>query len=176
MEYKKFFIFTDIRGSLIDESYAKSVEEVSIKPESAEAMNYLIEQIKRCGFCPEIVITSEYRKDKDFVIGLLKQANIDDSVNIDFLPIDNQYRNEQIIRYLKNKTNGIVATKRTNQILPLIRKFSNYVVIDDDYDILERVPKEQYIQTSYHFSSLTKKMVNKFIRNKNMQTIDYAEK
>lgn len=157
---KEFYIFLDIDGVLWDWPYLKKgINEGRIKrggiiedlkPESIEALNYLIEKLS-IKYDVKLVISSSWRFNMERTLEIIKKAGLNYNKPIDRTIINFQSRGIQIKEYLKDKVNY------------------DYVIIDDeDFDFNEHFQKEKIIKTDVMKGALSIKLVDNFLNNNNI--------
>lgn len=157
---KEFYIFLDIDGVLWDWPYLKKgmnegrikrggiIED--LKPESIEALNYLIEKLS-IKYDVKLVISSSWRFNMERTLEIIKKAGLNYNKPIDRTIINFQNRGIQIKEYLKDKVNY------------------DYVIIDDeDFDFNEHFQKEKIIKTDVMKGALSIKLVDNFLNNNNI--------
>ena len=157
---KEFYIFLDIDGVLWDWPYLKKgmnegrikrggiIED--LKPESIEALNYLIEKLS-IKYDVKLIISSSWRFNMERTLEIIKKAGLNYNKPIDRTIINFQRRGIQIKEYLKDKVNY------------------DYVIIDDeDFDFNEHFQKEKIIKTDVMKGALSIKLVDNFLNNNNI--------
>lgn len=157
---KEFYIFLDIDGVLWDWPYLKKgINEGRIKrggiiedlkPESIEALNYLIEKLS-IKYDVKLIISSSWRFNMERTLEIIKKAGLNYNKPIDRTIINFQSRGIQIKEYLKDKVNY------------------DYVIIDDEeFDFNEHFQKEKIIKTDVMKGALSIKLVDNFLNNNNI--------
>lgn len=155
---KKFYLFLDIDGVLWDWPYLKKeIDEGRIKrggiiedlkPESINALNYLIDKLSSC-YDVKLVISSSWRYNMERTLKILKNAGLKYDKTVDRTAINFERRGLQIKQYLKNKTNY------------------DFVIIDDEmHDFEDVFKKENIIKTDVIDGALSIDIVNKFLNYK----------
>lgn len=161
---EKFYVFLDIEGTLGDVQYSmdqlalghKEYLDILINPESVSALNHLLSSLET-KFDVQLVVSSDYRKDMNYLELKLKEKGLKYSKSIDktpFIPNNSQLRAKQILEYLKSKQNPY-----------------NIVIIDDSrYDLYEHFFPEHIIHIDNFRRSLDYKHVEQFINPYNLNS------
>ena len=158
---KNFYIFLDFDGTMSDIEFIKKLYYSGIKknntkifkPESIEALNYLIDYLSQ-KYSVNLVISSVWRRDMNETIYYLNKNNIklDKIKKIDktghYYDENNvNHRDQEIKQYLKEHN----ETK-------------NYVAIDDEAGMFD-LPIENKIETNIKNGALNMHMIKKWINN-----------
>ena len=157
---KNFYIFLDIDGVLYDWDFiikqtdAKKIKRGGLietfKPESIEALNYLIEQLGK-RYNVQLVISSTWRLDLQYCEKVLKENGLRFDKAIERTPIyEPKLRGNQILDYLVDKENY------------------KFVIIDDEmFNFKEFFTKDKIIKTEMLNGALSIKHIKKFLNNLN---------
>ena len=159
---KRFFIFLDIDGVMYDWDYI--VKEVDsgktelrdlkhYKPESVQALNYLMEELRK-DHRVKLVISSTMRRQLADITRILYNNGVKLKGAVDATLVSNhqEFRALEIISYLETRT------------------FDNedygLVVIDDEYfDFKKYFTQDQIIKTEMFHSALSMDMVKNFLKS-----------
>lgn len=163
-----FYLFLDIDGVMFDWDYIiseintgrlKNGQSIkSFKPESVEALNYLITKISK-NYNFKIVISSTWRYDMEKTRNVFKKYNIPYD-NLDKTPHfpDPHERGKEILQYLDEHN------FEKNQ--------DDYVIIDDEtFDYEKYFPPKKFIKTEIFHNSLSIDKVKKFLKE-NQKSIE----
>ena len=158
---KNFYIFLDIDGVLYDWEYIKTLirdgkikkggKITAFKPESIEALNYLIEK-KSKDFNVNLVISSTWRHYMDSIIEKLNLAGLRYNGEFTRTPISGnpKQRGFEIKRYLSDKMNF------------------DYVIIDDEIcDYYKYFEPHKIIKTELYEHALDKEMIDTYLSKVN---------
>lgn len=153
---KNFYLFLDIDGVLYDWDYI--IAEVNagrmkrgafirkFKPESMNALNYLIEELQKRYFV-QLVISSTWRGNLEFTTKTLKENGLQYNLDLHATPItDPIERGKQILMYLSDKTNY------------------DFLIIDDEnFDFNKYFNPNKIIKTEMFHNALSLKQVKRYL-------------
>ena len=158
---KNFYIFLDIDGVLYDWEYIKGLMRegkikkggkiTAFKPESIDALNYLIEK-KSKEYNVNLVISSTWRHYMDAIVEKLKAAGVRYDGEFSRTPIsgDSKKRGFEVKSYLANKVNF------------------DYVIIDDEIcDYYKYFEPSKVIKTELYEHALNKEMIDTYLNKVN---------
>lgn len=154
---KHFYIFLDVDGVLYDWEFIrgqiragkikKGGKISAFKPESIEALNYLIREKSKDNEV-HIVISSTWRHYMETIIERLKEHGLDYNGEFSRTPIsgDPKKRSYEIKEYLRGKTNF------------------DYVIIDDEIlDFNEQFDSSKIIKTELYERALDQELVTTYL-------------
>lgn len=157
---KNFYIFLDFDGTMTDTEHIKRLyyqgvrgEDVTkiFKPESIEALNYLIDYLNE-EFDVHLVISSIWRKNMEETLFYLKKNNIKldkiktiDKTEFYYDQDGRNRRDKEIKQYLKEHN-----------------ETENFVAIDDEATMFN-IPSKNKIKTFINDGALNKAMVIEWI-------------
>lgn len=154
---KNFYIFLDIDGVMYDWDYivaqtdAGNIKRGSLnnfKPESIDALNFLIEQLEKT-YNVQLVISSTWRADMPHCVNTLKQNGLIYDKIVERTPFsDPMLRGNQILEYLSDKQNY------------------DFVIIDDEmFNFKQFFKKENIIKTEMYHDALSFNHIKNFLKN-----------
>ena len=157
---KNFYIFLDFDGTMTDKEHIKRLYYQGVrgedttktfKPESVEALNYLIDYLNE-KFDVNLVISSVWRRDMEETLFYLKKNNI---------KLDKIKKLDKTGSYYDQ--NGI--NRRDIEIKLYLKghnETKNFVAIDDEADMFN-IPPENKIKTHINDGALNKEMIMEWI-------------
>lgn len=170
-EKTNFYLFLDIDGVMSDWDYIISEVEAgrlkrgqsikTFKPESVEALNYLITEISK-DYNFKLVISSTWRIDMEETKDVFKKHNILCSDELDKTPrfFNPKHRSKEILQYLKEHNFN--------------KDKDDFVIIDDEtFDFGKYFPPEKFIKTEIYHNALSMDMVKKYLEEK-QKSVDSA--
>ena len=175
---EKYFIFLDIDGTLWDnsENPFPLIKSDKLNTNSVSAVNFLAEQLKNNGFCPEIVVISKQREHWNYCTKLLHSHGLNPELQLIKLPIGKFTRGERISLLLHDASHNknIYTLHRNFTVFDYLKrdyacKCNNYVVIDDRPEELRNIPEKNYIQTNIDNGRLKQEMVVNYLNSQNLK-------
>ena len=180
MEKEKYYVFLDIDGTLWDYEYRMYNNNGLLKPQSMEALNYLLDRISD-EHDVQIVMTSRRRKQFDSACKLLYDSGLKKCYkNIDKTPWVEGDRGKKILDYMKNSGQKFIYDNNIlkQKLLRMLKKpiFDRYVVLEDESDkVVQAIPKDKLISPNIISNALSMDMVKNFLTKEGILGVSHEK-
>lgn len=171
---KNFYVFTGFDGTLNSSDYLKvNFCNKRARPDSIEALNFLLRTLREHGYNPKLVCTSSLRISYDLMCYYLYESGLDKQEHIGVTKWVEGPRGKKILDYLRTHESKFVEAKNKVEVKMAhmlgVQPFGNYVVIDcNEALIAPYIPEDKCIPINKTVEYLTMEKVQAFLAKQGM--------